>query len=74
MGSAIGDILPGQFGATEATMVAGAASLGLTASTAASLALLIHGAQIALGLLCAALSVALPGGRRTAAGRAEVAR
>jgi uncharacterized membrane protein YbhN (UPF0104 family) len=74
VGSAIGDILPGQFGATEATLVAGAASLGLTASTAASLALLIHGAQIALGLLCAALSFALPGGRRAAAGRAEVAR
>jgi hypothetical protein len=73
VGSAIGDILPGQFGATEATLVAGAAALGLTAASAASLALLVHGAQIALGLLCAALSFALPGGRRAAAGRAEVA-
>lgn len=73
VGSAIGDILPGQFGATEATLVAGAAALGLTAASAASLALLIHGAQIALGLVCAALSFALPGGRRAAAGEAEAA-
>jgi uncharacterized membrane protein YbhN (UPF0104 family) len=73
VGSAIGDILPGQFGATEATLVAGAAALGLTAASAASLALLIHGAQIALGLVCAALSFALPGGRRAGAGEAEAA-
>jgi len=74
VGSALGDILPGQFGATEATLVAGAAALGLSAASAASLALLIHGAQIALGLLCAALSFALPGPRRAAVGETEAAR
>ncbi|MGZ5957124.1 MAG: lysylphosphatidylglycerol synthase domain-containing protein [Myxococcaceae bacterium] len=73
VGSAIGDILPGQFGATEATLVAGAAALGLTAASAASLALLIHGAQIVLGLLCAALSFLRPGGRRAGVGEAEAA-
>lgn len=73
VGSAIGDVLPGQFGATEATLVAGAASLGLTAASAASLALLVHGAQIALGLLCAALSFALPGVRRAPVAEAEAA-
>ncbi len=73
VGSAIGDILPGQFGATEATLVAGAAALGLTAANAASLALLIHGAQIVLGLLCAAISFLLPGARRAAVGEAEPA-
>lgn len=73
VGSALGDILPGQFGATEATLVAGAAALGLTAAGAASLALLIHGAQIALGLLCAALSFALPGPGRATVGEAEAA-
>jgi len=74
VGSAIGDILPGQFGATEATLVAGAEALGLTAASAASLALLIHGGQIVLGLLCAALAFLLPGGRRAALGEAEGAR
>jgi uncharacterized membrane protein YbhN (UPF0104 family) len=61
LGSAVGDFIPGQLGATEATMVVGAGALGLTAAAAATLALLIHAAQILLGLLCAGLTVALPG-------------
>lgn len=61
LGSAIGDFIPGQLGATEATLVLGAGTLGLAAATAATLALLIHAAQISLGLLCAGLTVALPG-------------
>ncbi len=73
IGSAIGDFLPGQLGATEATLVVGAGALALTAASAAALALLIHAAQIALGLLCAAVTVAVPGLRRTAAGGVEVA-
>lgn len=60
VGSALGDLLPAQLGATEATLVVGAGALALTAATAASLALLIHGAQMALGLLCAAVAVGLP--------------
>jgi hypothetical protein len=63
LGSAVGDFIPGQLGATEAMMVVGAEALALTAATAATLALLIHAAQIALGLLCAGLTVALPGRR-----------
>lgn len=72
LGSAVGDFIPGQLGATEATLVLGAGTLGLTAATAATLALLIHAAQILLGLLCAGLTVALPG-RQGTAGRVEVA-
>jgi len=72
LGSAVGDFIPGQLGATEATLVLGAGTLGLTAASAATLALLIHTAQIALGLLCAGLTVALAG-RQGTAGQVEVA-
>ena len=68
LGSAVGDFIPGQLGATEATLVLGAGALGLTAASAATLALLIHAAQILLGLLCAGLTVALPGPAGTSAG------
>ena len=67
VGSALGDIIPGQLGATEATLVVGAGALALTAAGAASLALLIHGAQILLGLLCTAVASLLPGLAPTAA-------
>jgi uncharacterized membrane protein YbhN (UPF0104 family) len=73
LGSAIGDFIPGQLGATEAMMVVGAGTLALTTATAATLALLIHAAQILLGLLCAGLTVALPGQQGTSPGRVEVA-
>ena len=73
LGSAVGDFIPGQLGATEATLVLGAGTLALTAAGAATLALLIHAAQILLGLLCAGLTVALPGQQGTSAGRVEVA-
>jgi len=73
LGSAVGDFIPGQLGATEATLVLGAETLALTAAGAATLALLIHAAQILLGLLCAGLTVALPGQQGTSAGRVEVA-
>ncbi len=73
IGSAIGDFIPAQLGATEATLVVGAGALALTAASAATLALLIHAAQIALGLLCAAVTVALPGHREASPGRVEVA-
>ena len=72
LGSAVGDFIPGQLGATEATLVIGAGTLGLTAASAATLALLVHVAQIALGLLCAGLTVALSG-RQGTTGRVEVA-
>jgi uncharacterized membrane protein YbhN (UPF0104 family) len=73
LGSAVGDFIPGQLGATEATLVLGAGTLALTAAGAASIALLIHAAQILLGLLCAGLSVALPGQQGTSTGQVEVA-
>jgi uncharacterized membrane protein YbhN (UPF0104 family) len=73
LGSAVGDFIPGQLGATEATLVLGAGTLALTAAGAATLALLIHAAQILLGLLCAGLTVALPGQQGSSAGRVEVA-
>lgn len=73
LGSAVGDFIPGQLGATEATLVLGADALGLTAAAAAALALLIHAAQILLGLVCAGLTVALPGQQGTSAGQVEVA-
>ena len=60
VGSALGDVLPAQLGATEATLVVGAQALALTAASAASLALLIHGAQLALGLVCTPVALALP--------------
>jgi len=60
VGSALGDVLPAQLGATEATLVVGAGALGLTAASAAALALLVHGAQLALGGLCTAVALALP--------------
>lgn len=72
LGSAVGDFIPGQLGATEAMMVVGAGALALTAATAATLALLIHAAQILLGLLCAGLTVALPGQQGTSSGRVEL--
>ena len=68
LGSAVGDFIPGQLGATEALMVLGAGALGLTAAIAATLALLVHASQILLGLLCAGVTVALPGRRDTSAG------
>ncbi len=61
VGSALGDFIPAQLGATEATLVLGAAALGLTAASAAALAHLIHGGQHALALLCTHVSVAVPG-------------
>jgi hypothetical protein len=61
VGGALGDFIPGQLGATEATLVVGATALGLTAAGAAALALLIHGAQLLLALLCAAVAFAVPG-------------
>jgi hypothetical protein len=60
VGGALGDVIPAQLGSTEATLVVGAAGLGLTAATAATLALLIHGAQLVLALLCTAVAVAVP--------------
>jgi uncharacterized membrane protein YbhN (UPF0104 family) len=72
LGSAVGDFIPGQLGATEAMMVVGAGALALTAASAATLALLIHAAQIVLGLLCAGLTVALPGQQGTSSGRVEL--
>jgi hypothetical protein len=64
VGGALGDLIPGQLGATEAALVVGAAALGLTAASAATLALLIHGAQLVLALACTALSFAVPGAPR----------
>lgn len=61
VGGALGDFIPAQLGATEATLVVGAAALGLTAASAAALALLIHGAQLVLALVCAAVAFAMPG-------------
>jgi hypothetical protein len=60
VGGALGDVIPAQLGATEATLVVGAAGLGLTAATAATLALLIHGAQLALALVCTGVAVGVP--------------
>jgi len=60
VGSALGDVLPGQLGATEATLALGADAVQLTAASAASLALLVHGAQILLGLACTAVAFGLP--------------
>jgi len=74
LGSAVGDLIPGQLGATEATLVLGAGALGVTAATAATLALLIHAAQILLGLLGAGLAVALSGKQGASSARAEAAR
>lgn len=72
VGSAIGDFIPGQLGATEATLVVGAEALALTAASAASLALVIHAAQILLGLLCAAVTFALPAHHQRSPGGVEV--
>jgi len=72
VGSALGDILPAQLGATEAALVVGAQALALTAAGAATLALLIHGAQFLLGIVCAAVAFGLPGHRETAPDAAEV--
>lgn len=73
VGSALGDIIPGQLGATEAALVVGADALGLTAASAASLALVIHGAQIVLGLVCTAVSFAVPDRRDVTPGGVKVA-
>jgi hypothetical protein len=72
VGSALGDVLPAQLGATEATLALGAQALALTAASAASLALLIHGAQLALGLLCTAVALALPAEPEPSPREAEV--
>ena len=61
VGSALGDLLPAQLGATEATLVVGAGALGLTAAIAASLALAVHVGQLILGLLCTGVALAVPG-------------
>lgn len=64
VGGALGDFIPAQLGATEATLVVGAAALGLTAAGAAALALLIHGAQLLLALVCAGVAFAVPATER----------
>ncbi len=60
VGGSLGDLIPAQLGATETTLVVGAASLGLSAASAAAVALLIHGAQLVLALVCTAVGFALP--------------
>ncbi len=69
VGSALGDVIPSQLGATEATLAMGAARVGLTAATAATVALLIHGAQLALALLCASVALATPGSAQPTAAK-----
>ena len=61
VGSALGDVIPAQLGATEASLVMGAAAVGLTAATAATVALLLHGAQLSLALVCGGVALATPG-------------
>ena len=64
VGSGLGDILSARLGAIEATLVVGAQALALalalTAAGVASLALLIHGAQFLLGIVCTAVAFGLP--------------
>ncbi|MGO9831001.1 MAG: lysylphosphatidylglycerol synthase domain-containing protein [Myxococcaceae bacterium] len=72
VGSSLGDFIPAQLGATEATLVLGATALGLTAASAAALALLIQGAQLSLALLCTLLTVVIPGQRRVSAAALEL--
>jgi Lysylphosphatidylglycerol synthase TM region len=74
VGGALGDLIPAQLGTTEATLVVGAAGLGLTAAGAATLALLIHGAQLALALVCAAVAFAMPAARELSADSLETGR
>jgi len=74
VGSALGDILPAQLGATEATLVVGADALALGAASAASLALLIHGAQFLLGIACTLVAFGVPGEREVAPDGAELSR
>jgi len=66
LGGALADVIPAQLGGTEATLVLGASALGLTAASAAALALLIHGSQLALALVCALVTFAVPAERRVA--------
>jgi hypothetical protein len=61
VGSALGDVIPAQLGATEATLAMGAATVGLTTASAATLALLIHAAQLAMALVCGSVAFATLG-------------
>jgi len=62
VGSTLGDAIPAQLGATEATLVMSASALMLTSTMAATLALLIHAAQLVLAALCGAGAMAMPSG------------
>ncbi|MBS2032141.1 MAG: flippase-like domain-containing protein [Deltaproteobacteria bacterium] len=66
VGSTLGDAIPAQLGATEATLVMSASSLMLTSTMAATLALLIHAAQLALAAICGAGAMTIPGGAQMA--------
>jgi hypothetical protein len=71
VGGFVGDFIPAQLGAMEATLAAGAAWLGLTAASAAAMALLVHGGQLVLALLCAAVAFGLPAPAQPSAGAVE---
>jgi hypothetical protein len=61
VGGALGDVIPAQLGATEATLAMGATAVGLTPPSAATLALLVHGGQLTLAVLCGTVAFATVG-------------
>jgi hypothetical protein len=71
VGGFVGDFIPAQLGAMEATLAAGASWLGLTAASAAAMALLVHGGQLVLALLCAAVAFGLPAPAQPSASAVE---
>lgn len=58
-GAALGDALPAQVGATDAMLAVAATRLDLPAADALAITFGLHGAQVGLGLLAAAIALAM---------------
>jgi hypothetical protein len=61
-GSALGDMVPAQLGASDALLTATGGPLGLSPATALALTLALHGTQVGAALLGAALAALVPDG------------
>ena len=67
-GSALGDMLPAQLGATDALLALAAGRLDLSAPDALALTLCLHGAQVGLALLAGVTALVVPDAPRPAEG------
>jgi hypothetical protein len=73
VGAAVGDLIPGQLGATEGNYTLAASALGLPVASAVAIALLAHLSQLTYVLVGSLISAAWPAQAPPAAARGETA-